>query len=157
MRISKICMKNKFPKAKEGPVTNLHNLALRIGHDFLPKEIVINGKSELIFDIPSLGEKLDKKEKRQQSLPLDGTFHDIFTDIEAFCPFPGLCITVDLLNADRTFGEQFAFGPPPPVPPEEPRAFDEYMDSGTFDEFLGEVSDGKFNKKDRVSNMLKQD
>jgi hypothetical protein len=30
------------------------------------------------------------------------------------------------------------------------------MDSGTFQEFLDEVSDGKFNKKDRVSKLLKE-
>ena len=137
----------KFPKAKEGDITNLHNLAVRIGHDFLPTEIVFNGVSKSIFLIDPLGEKLDKKEKRQKSSPLDGTFDDVFTKIENFC-LPGFCINVDLLNADRTFGDQFAFDDGP--------NYDEYMDSGTFDEFLGEVADGKFNKKDRVSKLLKQ-
>jgi hypothetical protein len=137
----------KFPKAKSGELTNLHNLAVRIGHDFLPAELTINGETKSIFEIPPLGEKLDKKEKRQQSLPLDGEFHDVFTHIEAFC-LPGFCINVDLLNADRTFGEQFAFDDGP--------KYNQHMDGDTFDEFLGETADGKFNKKDRVSKLLKQ-
>ncbi len=135
----------KFPKAKEGDVTNLHNLAVRIGHDFLPKEIMINGETKIIFEIPH-GDKLNKKEKRQQSLPLDGMFHDIYTHIEGFCN-QFFCVNVDLLKADHTFGEQFAF--------DVGHKYDQYLDSTTFQEFLDEVSDGKFNKKDRVSKLLK--
>lgn len=34
----------KFPKPQNGEVTNLHNLAQRAGHDFLPAEIMFNGE-----------------------------------------------------------------------------------------------------------------
>jgi len=132
----------KFPKPKDGEVTNLHNLAVRSGHDFLPAEIWYNGKMTSLFLIDPHGEKLSKKEQKQQSSPVDGKFDDVFTEIKDFC-LPGFCITVDLLNADRTFGKQFDDTHPK-------------MDGGTFDKFMKELEDGKFNKKDKVSKLLKQ-
>ncbi len=127
----------KFPKPQDGEVTNLHNLALRAGHDFLPAEIVFNGKLTSIFAIDPLGEKFSKKEKRQPSSPVDGTFDIEFTGID-FCPIPPdiFCIKVDLLAADQSFGEQFGLG------------------ADTFDEFMEELEDGKFDKTDQVSILL---
>jgi len=140
----------EYPEPQDGEVTNLHNLALRAGHDFLPAEIKFNGDLTSIFLIDPLGEKLSKKEKRQQSSPVDGTFDEVFTDID-FCPdeLGGFCIKVDLLAADRSFGEQFAFGT-------EMEPFDEFMGPNTFDEFMDELEDGEFNKNDKVSKLLKQ-
>lgn len=129
----------KFPKPKKGVVNNMHNLAVRTGHDFLPAEIMFNGKMTSLFMIPPLGEKLSEKEKKQQSSPVDGTFDDVFTDID-FCPFPAPnpCIQVDLLFADQSFGDQFGLG------------------ADTFDEMMKELEDGKFDKKDKISKLLKE-
>jgi len=131
----------KFPKPQDGEVTNLHNLAVRTGHDFLPAEIMFNGEMTSLFAIDPLGEKLSKKEKKQPSSPVDGAFEEEFLGID-FCPIPtSFCINVDLLAADQSFGEQFAFGT---------------MDGDTFDEFMKELEDGKFDKKDKVSKLLKE-
>lgn len=132
----------KFPKPQNGEVTNLHNLAVRAGHDFLPAEIWFNGELTSLFLIDPLGEKLSKKEKKQPSSPVDGTFDEEFLGID-FCPDEehGFCIEVDLLKADQSFGEQFTFGT---------------MDGYTFDKFMKELEDGKFDKKDKVSKLLKE-
>jgi len=134
----------KFPKPKAGEVTNLHNLAVRAGHDFLPATIKFNGMpGTSIFMIDPLGEKLSKKEKRQQSSPVDGKFDIEFTGIN-FCPIPDIfCIEVDLLVADQSFGKQFGLMPPD-------------MDEDTFDDLMDELKDGEFNKKDKVSILLKE-
>ncbi len=132
----------KFPKPQKGEVTNLHNLAVRAGHDFLPAEIMFNGEMTSLFAIDPLGEKLSKKEKKQPSSPVDGAFDEEFTGID-FCPVPPhFCIKVDLLAVDQSFGEQFAFG--------------KKMNGDTFDKFMKELKDGKFDKKDKVSKLLKE-
>jgi len=128
----------KFPKPQKGEVTQLHNLAIRAGHDFLPPVIVFNGEPTSLFAIDPLGEKLSKKEKKQQSSPVDGEFDAEFTGID-FCPVPPFfCINVDLLAADQSFGEQFGFG------------------ADRFDEFMSQQADGKFDKKDEVTKLLIQ-
>ncbi len=126
----------EFPEPQDGEVTNLHNLAVRAGHDFLPAEIKFNGELTSIFAIDPLGEKLSKQEKRQQSSPADGVFDEEFTGID-FCPVPPFfCIKVDLLVADQSFGEQFLLG------------------AETFDEFMFQLEDGHFDKTDPVSILL---
>ena len=126
----------KLPEPQDGEVTNIHNLALRAGHDFLPAEIKFNGELTSIFAIDPLGEKLSKQEKRQQSSPVDGVFDEEFTGID-FCPIPEVfCIKVDLLAADQSFGEQFDLG------------------AGTFDEFMSQLEDGHFDEADQVSIFL---
>ena len=126
----------EFPEPQDGEVTNLHNLALRSGHDFLPAEIKFNGKETSIFAIDPLGEKLSEKEKRQPSSPVDGEFDEEFLGID-FCPVPPFfCINVNLLEADQSFGEQFELGP------------------DTFDEFMASLEDGEFDKTDQVSILL---
>jgi len=128
----------KFPKPQDGDVTQLHNLAIRAGHDFLPPVIEFNGEPTSLFAIDPLGEKLSKKEKKQQSSPVDGEFDIEFTGID-FCPVPPFfCINVDLLAADQSFGEQFGFG------------------ADRFDEFMSQQADGKFDKKDEVTKLLIQ-
>jgi len=138
--------KLKFPEPQDGEVTNLHNLALRAGHDFLPAEIKFNGELTSIFAILPLGEKLSEEEKRQPSSSVDGEFDVEFTGIN-FCPVPpNFCIIVDLLEADQSFGEQFA------------EEFDDgsKLEAGTFDEFMSQLEDGKFDKTDEVSILLDQ-
>jgi hypothetical protein len=128
----------EFPKPQDGKVTNLHNLAVRSGHDFLPAEIKFNGKLTSLFVIDPLGEKLSEKEKKQPSSPVDGVFDEEFTGID-FCPVPPFfCIKVDLLAADQSFSEQFGLG------------------AGTFDEFMEELEDGEFDKTDQVSILLEE-
>ncbi len=127
-----------FTQPQDGEVTNLHNLAIRTGHDFLPAEIKFNGVLTSLFVIDPLGEKLSEKEKRQPSSPVDGIFDEEFTGID-FCPiFPVFCIEVDLLAADQSFGEQFGLG------------------ADTFDEFMEELEDGEFDKTDQVSILLEE-
>ena len=125
----------KFPKPQNGEVTNLHNLAQRAGHDFLPAEIMFNGELTSLFVINPLGEKLSEQEKVQQSSPVDGMFDKEFLEIE-FCPAPGFCIIVNLLEADQSFGAQFGLG------------------ADKFDEFMEELEDGEFDKTDQVSILL---
>lgn len=137
----------KFPKPKAGELTDLHNLAVRTGHDFLPAEIVYKGKVTSLFDDKLDGKKLNKKEQKQKSSPLDGKLDGAFLDIVVFCPnpdaHPSFCITVNLLAADQSFGKQFGLMPPD-------------MDEDTFDDLMDELKDGKFNKKDKVSKLLKE-
>lgn len=128
----------KFPKPHQGEVSNIHNLAIRSGHDFLPAEIMFNGQQKSIFMIDPLGEKLDEQEKMQPSSPVDGKFDEEFTGID-FCPIPNVfCIKVDLLQADQSFGEQFGLG------------------ADRFDSFMEDLEDGKFDKNDEVSKLLKE-
>ncbi len=125
-----------FPQPQDGEVTNLHNLAIRTGHDFLPAEIKFNGVLTSLFVIDPLGDKLSEKEKKQPSSPVDGVFDEEFTGID-FCPIPDIfCIQVDLLEADQSFGEQFGLG------------------ADTFDELMAELEDGEFDKTDKVSILL---
>jgi len=128
----------KFPKPANGEVTNLHNLALRAGHDFLPAEIMFNGELTSLFLIDPLGDKLSEEDRMQPSSLVDGMFDEEFLGIE-FCPIPVVfCITVDLLEADQSFGEQFGLG------------------ADTFDEFMASLEDGGFDKNDKVSKLLKE-
>ena len=128
----------KFPKPQNGELTNLHNLAVRSGHDLLPAEIVFNDELTSIFAIDPLGEKLSKKEQRQPSSAVDGIFDEGFLGID-FCPVPPFfCIKVDLLTADQSFGEQFDLG------------------ADTFDEFMMELEDKKFDKTDKISRLLEE-
>jgi len=129
----------KFPKPQSGEVDDMHNLAVRTGHDFLPAEIMFNGEITSLFMILPLEEKLSEQEKVQSSSPVDGTFDEEFTGIE-FCPIPPdiFCIEVNLLEADQTFGDQFGLG------------------VDTFDDFMKELEDGEFDKTDQVSILLEE-
>ena len=98
---------------------------------------MFNGKSTSLFDINPLGEKLSEEEKIQPSSPVDGLFDKKFLKIK-FCPAPGFCIEVNLLEADQSFGVQFGLG------------------ADTFDEFMAELEDGRFDKTDQVSILLEE-
>ena len=134
-----------FPVPREGQVTQLHNLAVRAGHDFLPAEIIYDGKLTSLFDINPLGEKLSEQEQSQASSTVDGMFDEEFLNIE-FCPNPHsdppFCITVNLLLADQTFGTLFDLDDG-----EEP-------DPLRFDEFMTSLEDGRFDSSDEVSMLL---
>jgi len=134
-----------FPDPREGQVTQLHNLAVRAGHDFLPAEIIYDGELTSLFDINPLGERLSEQEQSQASSPVDGMFDEEFLNIE-FCPNPHsdppFCITVNLLLADQTFGTLFGLDDE-----EEPNPL-------RFDEFMTSLEDGRFDSSDEVSMLL---
>lgn len=121
-----------FPDLMEGDATMQENLALRTIHDFLPGKIKVDKKLESTLD-PSLnGKKLSTNELKQKSSKLDGKFDPEFLDIQiCFPPDFAICINVNLLEADRSFGEQFGM--------EE-----------SFDSFMEELEDGMYDEDDRV-------
>lgn len=121
-----------FPDPMEGDATMQENLALRTIHDFLPGKIKIDKKLESTLD-PSLnGKKLSTNELKQKSSKLDGNIDPEFLDIQiCFPPDFVICINVNLLEADRSFGEQFGM--------EE-----------SFDSFMEELEDGMYDEDDRA-------
>ena len=122
-----------FPASMDGEATMEENLALRTVHDFLPGQIKIDNNliSTLHPDLNGL--KLDKKELKQKSSKLDGKFDEEFLHIDiCFPPDFAICIVVSLLEADQSFGGQFET---------------EY----SFDEFLDELEDGKYDKDDKAT------
>ena len=106
------------------------NLAFRTIHDFLPGKIKFNNKFVSTLDPSLIGETLDKKELKQKSSKLDGKFDDEFRNINICIP-NGPCIVVDLLEADRSFGDQFGT-------------------AESFDSFLEELEDGLYDEDDSV-------
>ena len=126
----------KFPEPQKGDVTQLHNLAVRQLHDFIPAEIEFNGELTSLFAIDPLGEKLSKKEKKQQSPPVDGVFEEEFTGIIFCIPVPPFCLSLNLLARDQSFGEQFGFG------------------ADRFDEFMSQLEDSTYDKEDEVTKLL---
>jgi len=130
----------KWPKPLDEETSNIHNLALRAGHDFLPEEIIFEGKPTSIFSDDLDGKTLSYKEKKQPSSPMDGEFDKGFLNIIVFCPAPdtdpAFCITVNLLLADQTFGKDFGLG------------------EKTFDDFMDQLSDGKLKKNEDLAKLL---
>jgi len=119
-----------FPSSMEGIATMQENLALRTIHDYLPGKIKIDNNWESTLD-PSLnGLTLDKNELKQKSAKLDGKLDDEFLDIHiCFPPDFTICIDVNLLEADQSFGDQFET-------------------TLSFDFFLKEIEDGIFDDDD---------
>jgi len=121
-----------FPDIISGGATLQENLAFRTIHDFLPGKIKIENQVVSTLD-PSLnGKTLDGKELQQKSSKLDGKFDSEFLEIKiCFPPDFRICIDVNLLEADRSFGDQFEL-------------------ELSFDEFLAELKDGKYDEDDQV-------
>jgi len=121
-----------FPESMPGEATPQENLALRTIHDFLPGKIKVDNRWISTLD-PSLnGKTLDSKEIKQKSSKLDGKFDEEFLSIMiCFPPDLVICINVNLLEADRSFGDQFGV--------EE-----------SFDDLLEELKDGVYDENDRA-------
>ena len=108
------------------------NLALRTIHDFLPGKIKFDNRWISTLD-PSLhGKTLDGKELKQKSSKLDGKFDSEFLSIMiCFPPDLVICINVNLLEADQSFGDQFKV-------------------EDSFDDMLEELKDGLYDENDKA-------
>jgi len=113
------------------------DLALRTLHAFLPGTIKVNGVMTPILDPSLVGKTLSKKDMMQLSRPMDGTFDPAFRHITIIIP-PNNIFTIDLLERDSSFAQQF------------------HTDF-TFEHFLGELTDGKYNTNDDVMKVIKAD
>ena len=124
-----------IPEKRRGPATPDGNIALRTVHDFLPGNITFNGTA----DTPLLGippnVKLSAAEMMQRSSPLDGKLDEEFLAINITHP-GGPMIIVDLLDADRTFGDQFST-------------------KFSFDELLAELADGEYDTNDKAMREIR--
>jgi len=121
-----------FPDPMSGDATLQENLAFRTIHDFLPGKIRIDNHFVSTLD-PSLhGKTMDETELQQKSSKLDGKFDEEFLHIEiCFPPDFAICIEVNLLEADQTFGDQFGL-------------------AESFDDMLEELEDGIYDEDDRA-------
>lgn len=115
------------------------NLALRTIHDFLPGKVKVDDRWYSTLDPSLYGLVLDDdKEIYQKSSKLDGKFDKEFLDIHV-CLDPPDCnfvIIVDLLEADRSFGDQFGT-------------------TESFDDFLEQLEDGHYDKQDSVLEYIR--
>ena len=119
-----------FPSPMDGAATMQENLALRTIHDLLPGQIKINNNWVSTLDSSLHGLTLDKNELQQKSSKLDGKFDAEYLNIMiCFPPDLMICINVNLLKADQSFGEQF----------ETPISFNFFME---------ELEDGLYDKND---------
>jgi len=121
----------EWPKPQEGEVTNDHNSALRSLHDMLPGEIIMNGETVSVFQVPFFSvpeEKLSEEDRKQPSGPLDGELDT------AFLPFclPGFCI--NLLEADISFAFLFT--------------------DTDFVQFMIQTSDGQYDADELVTQLI---
>ena len=131
--------KNAFgeslPEPVDGKATFTENLALRTIHDFLPGNIVVDRAVTPVLDTSLHGKMLKKSELKQPSSKLDGQFDSEFRNIRIVIP-PEIDMTIDLLERDSSFAEQFDT---------------DY----TFEYFLDEVSDGSFDEDDEVMKQIR--
>ena len=124
----------QIPEKRRGQATPDGNIALRTVHDFLPGRITANGAlTELLSMPPSM--KLSDSDMMQQSSPLDGQLDEEFFAIDISHP-DGPVITVNLLEADQSFGDQFDT-------------------KFSFDELLEELVDGKYDTDDKAMGGIR--
>lgn len=116
------------------PVTSTEDLAFRTVHDLLPGNITVNGVTMPVLDPSLSGKTLSASDMQQMSSPLDGKYDDEFRAM--VITFPGGSITMDLLERDSSYATQF-------------------KTTHTFEFFLAEVADGKFDRTDKVTGFLK--
>jgi len=112
--------------------TLVGDLALRSLHDLIPGKIKVNGVLISILDPSLVGQTLSEKDMKQLSSPLDGQYDAEFRDM--INPMNGE--HVDLLERDSSFATQFGI------------AF-------TFEEFLAELEDGKYDPYDQVMRNIR--
>jgi hypothetical protein len=124
-----------FPSPQEGKVTMTENLAFRTIHDLIPGKTKIDGKMTHILDSSLIGKKLSNSELEQLSSKLDGKFDREIRNIDIV--IDGVVIlTVDLLEADISFGEQFST-------------------DFSFEYFLDELKDGHYDNDEQAMNQIR--
>ena len=123
-----------IPEKGRGQATPDGNIALRTVHDFLPGSITVNGTVTELLGIPPSA-KLSAAEMMQRSSPLDGELDEEFLAIDISHP-GGPMIIVNLLDADRTFGDQFST-------------------KFSFDELLAELADGEYDTNDKAMREIR--
>ncbi len=124
----------QVPEKRRGQATPDGNIAFRTVHDFLPGSITVNGTVTELLSMPP-NAKLSDSEMMQQSSPLDGQLDEEFLTIDISHP-NGPVITVNLLEADRSFGDQFGT-------------------KFSFDEMLAELEDGKYDPSDKAMREIR--
>ena len=123
-----------IPEKGRGQATPDGNIALRTVHDLLPGNITVNGTVTELLGIPP-NVRLSQSDMMQQSSPLDGELDEEFLAIMISHP-DGPVITVNLLEADRTFGDQFST-------------------KFSFDELLAELRDEKYDTNDKAMQEIR--
>jgi hypothetical protein len=96
---------------------------------------MVAGTLTPILDMSLQGKTLDHKDMMQMSKPMDGTFDPAFRNVTIFIP-PNNTSTIDLLERDSSFATQF------------------HTDF-TFEHFLDELKDGKYDKSDDVMKVIR--
>lgn len=124
----------QVPEKRRGQATPDGNIAFRTVHDFLPGRIAVNGTVTELLSIPP-NTKLSDSDMMQQSSPLDGQIDEEFFAIDISHP-NGPVITVNLLEADRSFGDQFST-------------------KFSFDEMLAELADGRYDPNDKAMREIR--
>ena len=125
--------REEFPEPTPGEATMTENLALRTIHDLLPGEVrtVQNGlRPTMTIDHRNVGKELTKNELKAKSAHLDGKFDPAFLNVTIIIP-PNIVFTIDLLERDSSFADQF-------------------NTDHSFEYFLSELADGRYNKNDKV-------
>ncbi len=119
-----------MPIARKGNATMTENLALRTIHDFIPGQIVVRGRLTTPVDRSLAGTTLTKRELSAKSEVLDGIINPLFRNLRL--PMPnGQIVTIDLLERDESFGEQF-------------------NTTQSFGYFMSELEDGSYDRNDKV-------
>lgn len=114
------------------------DLALRTLHALLPATIKLDGNDVSMLDPSIHNRMLSKGELMQLSRPLSDTFDPVFSNITVFTPACNCFETMDLFERDSTFASQFAT-------------------TYTFEELMGELKDGKYNKEDLAFEIIAEE
>ncbi|AIC15810.1 hypothetical protein NVIE_015610 [Nitrososphaera viennensis EN76] len=132
---------NEHEQKPDGTENLTGDLAMRTLHSYVPSHIMVNGEETPILDRSLRGKMLSEEDMQQLSKPLDGTFDPFLRDVTIFLPrldAPPQKFTVDLLEKDSSFAEQFET-------------------DISFEEFLQELQDGRFDKNEQVMNYIRED
>lgn len=114
------------------------DLALRTLHALLPATIKLDGNDVSMLDPSIYNRMLSKGELMQLSRPVSDTFDPVFNNITVFTPACNCFETMDLFERDSTFASQFET-------------------TYTFEELMGELKDGKYNKEDLAFEIIAEE
>jgi hypothetical protein len=132
---------SEHEKNPDGSENLTGDLSLRAIHSYVPGHIMVNGADTMILDPSLRGKTLSDEDMQQLSKPLDGTFDPVFRNVTIFLPPPNPppnLFTIDLFERDSSFAKQFGT-------------------DVSFEEFMDELKDGRFNRNEQVMNYLRED